>query len=107
MATVQEIARLRRMVNEPTADTYSDADLSGLIDLSENLDTAAADIWQEKAAALAYLVNVSESGSSRNLSDLQKNALSLAASFRASGAEEVAVTEETASRTRVNKIVRT
>lgn len=78
-----DIARLRRMVNEPTTETYSDDDLSAaiarypLVDAWGNeplvwnyavpptqvanplwvedydLHAAAADIWEEKAAVVA------------------------------------------------------
>jgi hypothetical protein len=107
MATAAEVLRLRRMIDEPSTDTYSDSDLSTFLDASENIDLAAADLWLEKAASLARLVNVSESGSSRSLSDLHKNALLMASNFSSSGRTEIAEEEETASsRTRVNSIVR-
>ncbi len=69
-ATAEQIARLRRMVDESAEDTYADATLAAYIeryalaDLAghepENRDwtptwdlhAAAADIWQEKAAVL-------------------------------------------------------
>lgn len=41
----------------------------------------AADIWREKAASYAGLVSVSESGSSRQMSDLHKNAIAMAKAF--------------------------
>ena len=82
-ASAAEVARLRRMVGEPTTTTYSDDDLEGYIErypledargeyptvesettpgtLEENpdwtatydLNAAAAEIWAEKAATLA------------------------------------------------------
>lgn len=53
------IARLRRLIAEPTSDTYTDGDLSRTLDENTSLGNrvdvyaAAADIWEEKAAALA------------------------------------------------------
>lgn len=82
-ATAEQVKRLRRMVAESTTTTYTDADLRGYIEryplvdglgneptepsetdpvtLVENddwtatydLNAAAADVWSEKAAALA------------------------------------------------------
>lgn len=83
-ATAAEVARLRRLVNEPDATTYTDEDLEGYIERypvmdergevpytwdtstspptqDENEDwidtydvwSAAADIWDEKAAVVA------------------------------------------------------
>lgn len=82
-ATAEEVARLRRMVNESDATTYTDAALRGYIEryplldalghepyvessttpgtleanedwtATYDLNAAAADVWQEKAALLA------------------------------------------------------
>lgn len=83
-ATTEQIAQLRRMVDEPTADTYTDEDLAGYVEKHPLLDergevpytwdtstspptqtanddwiptydlhAAAAEIWEEKAAAPA------------------------------------------------------
>ncbi len=106
MATAAEISRLRRMIDEPGTDTYSDSDLSAFIDISDNIELAASDLWMEKAASLARLVNVSESGSSRSLSDLHKNALLMSSNFSAAGQTEAAAEEAPTSRTRINSIVR-
>lgn len=81
MATADELAALRRAVDEPTnADPYSDTYLNFMID-ALGVDPAASVIWTNKAAQYASLVNVSESGSSRSLSDLHKNALAMAERF--------------------------
>lgn len=84
MATAADIARLRRMVDEPTTTTYSDAALTDILEAypltdergvdpyyydtttdpptqvavvgwypGYDLHAAAADIWEEKAGALA------------------------------------------------------
>lgn len=99
MATVSEIASLRRMVNEPTATLYSDVDLGTLIDGSTNLAGAAATIWDEKAARFAQLVNVKEGSSSRDLGDLYEQALSMSthyssASLAAAGGRKPARTRD-------------
>lgn len=77
MATVTQIADLRKMVNEPTTAVYSDQYLSDLLDASPNAEFAAASIWNQKAARFAELVNVKEGNSSRDLGDLYDQALSM------------------------------
>lgn len=94
MASAEELLRLRRMVGEPGTDTYSDEALSALLAANPSLESVAAGIWQEKAANYAELVNVSESGSSRSLSDLHKNALRFAEYYtRQAGGEPEAVAD--------------
>lgn len=79
MATVEEVAAFRLLIDE--ADDvmpYTDAILGERLDTATSSEALAAQVWREKAATLAGLVSVSESGSSRQLSDLHKNALAMA-----------------------------
>lgn len=79
MATNDELAKLRRMTDTPPNDaTYTDAVLAEIIDGSSSIESAAAQVWTEKAAAASGAVDMSESGSSRSLSQLQRNALAMA-----------------------------
>lgn len=79
MATQAEIDEIRNRTDEPAATSaYSDEMISGWIDVDENLEKTASRIWEYKAAKYAALVNTTESGSSRALSDLMKNALAMA-----------------------------
>jgi hypothetical protein len=84
VATVDEIAAFRLLIAE-SADVmpYDDISLTTRLDAAESPQALAREIWLEKAAKFAQLVNVSESGSSRSLSDLHKNALAMAAGFGA------------------------
>jgi hypothetical protein len=75
MATVDEIATLRRYVAEPDETDWTDETLGAIIDASDSLNAAALEVWDSKAATLAALVDISEGGSSRKNSDLAKNAL--------------------------------
>jgi hypothetical protein len=77
MATAQEIADLRKAVAEPTAELYDDAALGLIFDTEGSLDAAALQVWTEKAASFAGLVDISEGGSQRKNSDLLKNALQM------------------------------
>ncbi len=89
MATESEIARLRRVTDLAANDAvYTDELLSALID-ELGFEATAASIWKEKAASFAGLVDTTESGSSRSLSQLYKNALEMSGTV---GPAEEAVT---------------
>lgn len=91
MATEAQIRALRVLIND-TTEPYdlSDEDLSELIDLYPNPDQAASIVWSNKAGQYSTLVNVSESGSSRNMGDMYKNALAMAKFYRDKFSEETA-----------------
>lgn len=82
MATAEEIAAFRLLINQPiNAAPYTDEALSDRLDLASSVQSLASIIWSEMAASYASMVNVSESGSSRSLSDLHKNAIAMAKYF--------------------------
>jgi hypothetical protein len=82
MADPAAIASLRLLISEPTADTFTDAQLSTMIDeASGDLNRSAYDVWVIKASNAASLVDMSEGGSTRKMSDLQKQALTMASHF--------------------------
>lgn len=81
MATVDQVARLRLLTDLPDDVTpYTDEYLSGLID-AYGMDAAASLLWKEKAAKYAGMVDMTESGSSRKLSQLREAALEMANGF--------------------------
>lgn len=82
MATPETIAELRSMIGEPDPDSYTDDVLSARIDASRDLNELAAEIWREKAAAVAGLVDVTEGNSTRSLGNLYKQALAMAAQYQ-------------------------
>jgi hypothetical protein len=84
----------------------TDNQLIAILAIAEwNADAAAARIWSKVAADTYKLVTVSESGSSRTLSDVHKNALAMSKLYteRAETEEEVAATNV---RPRTRAIVR-
>lgn len=84
MATESQIDTFRLLIgNPPNEDPYTDTQLGARLDAATSPEALAASIWREKAAEYSGLVDVSESGSSRSLSQLSKNALIMAASFDA------------------------
>lgn len=70
------------MIAEPDETTYTDAMLGALIDGYAGgtvpLSRAARDVWYQKAATYADLVDISEGGSQRKNGDLHKRALTMA-----------------------------
>lgn len=117
MATVvvyeEDIASLRLLIGEPlNAEPWTDVRLAEIIvatrdtDESVNLNRAAAMVWQQKASASATLVDVSESGSSRKLSDLHKNALAMQKHFSGLVSVDEVVPVDVSSRPRTRAIVR-
>jgi len=89
MATVAEIAYVRELISEPDdSNGWTDARISTFIENNRNADGTinlklpASDIWGVKATSYSTMVDVTESGSSRKMSDLLKNALLLQKSLR-------------------------
>jgi hypothetical protein len=90
MASESEVLRLRRVTDlMGNQDPYSDELLSALID-EFGFEKAAATIWHEKAASYATLVDTTESGSTRRLSQLHDHALKIAGSWSPPVEEETA-----------------
>jgi methyl coenzyme M reductase alpha subunit len=88
VATPDQVAQLRRYVDEPTEDTYTDVVLSSRIDTATSVEALASIIWLEKAAAYARLVDMQEGSSRRSLSQLQAAAMRMSTQF-AGGSDTV------------------
>jgi len=70
------IRRLRSIVAEESQTNYSDSLLDAVLFRNgDDIDLAAAEVWREKAAAYADLVDVNNAGSSRKLSQLYDRAV--------------------------------
>lgn len=70
-----QVRRLRAMVAEGTQDSYTDALLHAILILNDySIESAAAQVWREKAAEYSDLVDTSEGGSTRKLSQLYDRA---------------------------------
>ena len=111
-ATAAQIAQVRRMVAEPTATTYTDAMLSATIERYPRLDeqgeepftlssatppvhvansewmptydlnAAAADVWEEKAGAVAALYDFSADGGNYSRSQAYEQMMKQARTYR-------------------------
>lgn len=113
-ATADQVARLRRMVAEPTTDTYSDMALAAMIEAwplvdalgtephtwnqattpptpvanagwipTYDLNSAAAEIWDEKAAAVAQDYDFSADGGNYSRSQTYDHYIARARYYRA------------------------
>lgn len=97
--------QLRRMTGLVGETSWSDTDLDDLLTANGgDMRLAAADVYDRLAAQYSSLVNVSESGSSRSMGDMYKNALAMAAHYR--GGESTTSTGTVTRRTRVGQIER-
>lgn len=81
MASLDEVARLRRLTDVAEDDETYTSDLLGQLIDDLGMETAAGTVWREKAAKYAGLVDVTESGSSRRLSQLYDQALRVGQTF--------------------------
>lgn len=100
MATETQIADLRRLVDEPTQDPYTDVVLGARIDAEPNITTLASTIWREKAARYAGLIDIKEGNSDRKMSQLYTQALAMSKSFVATTEDGSPVTTRRPARTR-------
>lgn len=81
MASSADVLRLRRLADASDTTLYPSQDLSDRIDAAGTVEAAAADLWREKAASYAALVDTTEGNSSRKLSQLQQQALAMAKQY--------------------------
>lgn len=87
MATPGQISMVRTLAGELTdRSDYSDEQIEGWLAAGMSETEVAAQIWGFKAAKFATLVDVSESGSSRKMGDLYKNAIAMKANLLAEAA---------------------
>jgi hypothetical protein len=98
MATLTDITNLRRITNG--AEGYTDQQLNEMFDSGMTERQIAYRIWNEIAASSAVLVDVSESGSTRKLGDLHRQALSMAAAYAPSADIDFGGAPLTTKRTR-------
>jgi len=92
MASADELAALRRASDLTDDDeVYTDGLITPLID-SLGVNGAAAVVWREKAGKYSALVNTTEAGSSRSMSDLYQHAKEMAEMYaRLADEEEIPV----------------
>lgn len=108
MATTEQLAAIRLLIG---AGALQDAEINSLIDQATtdgetDMLLAQASVWEALAARYHGLVDTSESGSSRSMSQMFKNATSMAAAIRAQITARDEVVIETSRRTTTRRITR-
>jgi hypothetical protein len=73
MAEADDIALVRQMTDEHDDDIWSDEAIAALID-DNGIDSTVLRIWREKAARYSTLVDVSEAGARRSMSQAFEHA---------------------------------
>lgn len=102
MASDEDIETLVLMVG---SELLTPEEMGKIIDLNDgDLTFAAAQVWEIRAGKYHGLVDITESGSSRKMSDLHKNALAMAANYRGRGV--IAEEEVTSGRSGTRRITR-
>lgn len=87
MATQEEIDRLVLLVGN---EMLTNEQFGQILDSAEgDLDLAAASVWEVRAGRYHGLVDISESGSSRSMGDMYKNAIEMAKYFRGKRADDI------------------
>lgn len=79
MANELDIQRVRDLTNG--AEGFTDEQIGAALDSGATIREFCYDFWTKKATEYSTMVNVSESGSSRNMGDMYKNALAIADRF--------------------------
>jgi len=69
-------------------DGMTDDDLWNLIEETGSIDSAASRLWAKKAKSTASYFNIREGSSARNLGEIHKNALAMAALFEEKAAAD-------------------
>lgn len=85
MADQEEVEQVQDMLGgQENADEhgYDAAKIEALLDGGNTANEIAATFWERRYAATSELIDMSESGSSRGLSAITKNARDLAAMYR-------------------------
>lgn len=111
MATPQEIQRIRFLINElDESNGWDDPRIDALLIDTANPDgsldfrKAAQGGWEQKAAMVAELVNISENGSSRSSAQVFEHYMTMAREFGSGGSDDTG--NDSLPRPMSNRIVR-
>lgn len=90
MATAEEIQSVLELLGEDWEDNgYDQNRIEDLLDAGQTPNQIAASYWEKVYTSTANFIDISESGSSRGLSAVTRNAKDLAALFRGRAEAEV------------------
>ena len=85
MAEPEEIAAVQAMLGgaeKAEQNGWTEEKIAALLDAGDSENSIAALYWEERYAATSELIDISESGSSRGLSAVTRNAANLAKLYR-------------------------
>lgn len=104
MATQEEIDQLVLLVGN---EMLTEQQFGDVLDVNEgDMDLAAAQVWEIRAGRYHGLVDISESGSSRSMGSMYKNALEMAKFYRGKRADDIPDPGEPILRSTTRRIVR-
>lgn len=84
--TAAQLATLRRFTAESSQAPYDDATLNAMYDANlADINVTAAEVWREKAARAAALVDTSEGASSRKMSQVYTQSIKQAEFYGGTG----------------------
>jgi hypothetical protein len=89
LAEIEEVQQALGGAEYAEENGYDGSKIEDLLDIGETLNSIAAKFWEGRWTASAELIDISESGSSRGLSAVTKNAKDLAALYRGRADSEV------------------
>lgn len=89
----EQVVQVRLNIAEPDeTGGWTDARIQSVLDAyDQDVNASSGYIWSVKAAETATLVDISENGSSRKMSDVHKNALAMTTYYRGLVAEAVVI----------------
>lgn len=89
LSEIEEVQGALGGVEYAEENGYDHNKIEDLLDAGQTLNSIAAKFWESRWTASAELIDISESGSSRGLSAVTKNARDLAALYRGRADSEV------------------
>ncbi len=89
LAEIEEVQEALGGVDFADENGYDHNKIEDLLDAGQTLNTIAAKFWESRWSASAELIDISESGSSRGLSAVTRNARDLAALYRGRADNEI------------------
>ena len=101
MADIEQIKQVQKLLG-PDAEPggWTEVEINAALDAGRSANYIAARWWAQRTADTAHLMDISESGTSRQLSAIHRNAKEMTATYRALAAEEEVTPDPPASTVR-------
>lgn len=89
LAEIEEVQEALGGIEYAEENGYDANKIETLLDAGQTLNSIAAKFWEARWTASAELIDISESGSSRGLSAVTRNARDMAAMYRSRADSEI------------------